>query len=154
MKGKTTILLLTSILIMGFSGCEQWQTSSSRNDNAQSMRVSALSARYRVALTAQDIVAIMRATGFTDRQIYELGPDLRAALMQGGAAHFVMPRKSEKDLIEAVVVVRENDYVHITRRQAGFYIYDARNHQFGLRDADKPDTSRLGLVVPNSNQMP
>ena len=122
MRGVTVALL--GIVL---SGCALFPPPSSQTDNR--LYVAPMSARHAVMLDGRDVVAIMRSVKFNDFQIRELGASLRNALASGGAAQI-----RQGDLIEAVFVVHQDDYIHITRRGRGYYRYDVLNHKFGVRE--------------------
>lgn len=73
-----------------------------------------------VELTADDVVQLMRRAGFSDEQILELGTDLRNGLFHSGAAQV-----KRRDTLEAVFAVH-GDYVFITTRLRGTFIYDVK----------------------------
>lgn len=76
-------------------------------------------------LSSDDIVRIMRRIGFPDDLILELGTDLHRALARSGAA-----RVLDKREVEAVLRV-SGQYVYITSRTRGVFIYDQSTGQFG-----------------------
>lgn len=83
-------------------------------------KIIALSNQNVVALSADDVVQVMRRAGFSDEQILKLGTELRNALLYSGAAQVRL-----RDKVEAVFAVH-GDYVFITTRLRGSFIYDAK----------------------------
>jgi len=84
------------------------------------LKVIPLSNQHAAALSADDIVQLMRRTGFSDEQILDLGTDLRNGLALSGAAQLKIG-----DRVEAVFAVK-GDYVYITTRLRGSFIYDPK----------------------------
>jgi hypothetical protein len=80
-----------------------------------------LSNRNVLALTADDIVQVMRRAGFSDRQIMEYGTDIRNGLAESGAVQIKINNK-----VEAVFAInRENgDCVYTSTRLRGNFIYN------------------------------
>ena len=70
----------------------------------------------------------MQRCGFTDKQIYHFGPDLRTALMVSGGAR----ARLGEDAVEAIFRVDENDLVWISTRSRGSFVYDVKNGQFAV----------------------
>lgn len=73
-----------------------------------------------IALSADEIVLMMRYAGFTDELILQLGTDLRNALASSGAAQIRVGKK-----VEAVFAVRGN-YVHVSSYNRGSFIFDCK----------------------------
>lgn len=67
------------------------------------------------ALTADDVVPMMRRAGFTDEQILEYGPDLRNLLATSGAAQIRIG-----DKVEAIFAVDESRLNVSTRSHGNF----------------------------------
>ena len=131
------ILLLLSLISSGVVGCGFTGgftkglgslTSRSRSKQA-GLQVTPLSNQDVITLSADDIVALMRRAGFSDQQIWELGTDLRNALLVSGAAQVRL-----KDKVEAIFAVHK-EYVFITTRLRGSFIYDVNAGGFGLHTA-------------------
>jgi hypothetical protein len=76
--------------------------------------------RNAAALTAEDIIQIMRPAGFTDEQILAFGPDLRNLLASTGAAQIRVG-----DKIEAMYAV-DDQRVLISSRRNGTFSYPLR----------------------------
>jgi hypothetical protein len=74
-----------------------------------------------LALSADDVVRVMRRAGFSDRQIVEYGPDLHDGRAQSGA---VQVRVNDK--VEAVFAINRDrgDCVYISTRLRGNFIYN------------------------------
>lgn len=134
-SGLIILLLLLPFLSLGVVGCAQVGKITSGigrlagAGGAQKLQVMPLSNQDVIALSADDIVQLMRRTGFSDEQILELGTDLRNALLSSGAAQVRLRNK-----VEAIFAVH-NEYVFITTRLRGSFIYDVKAGGFGLRTA-------------------
>jgi len=76
--------------------------------------------RQVAALSADDIVRVMRQAGFSDEQTLEFGTDLRNGLALSGAAQIKVD-----DKVEAIFAVH-GDYVYISSRLRGSFIYDVK----------------------------
>ena len=79
-----------------------------------------LSNQNVVALSAEDIIQVMRRAGFSDEQILELGADLRDGLSMSGAAQVKVGDKVE------VVFAAHSDCVYISTRLRGNFIYNMK----------------------------
>jgi hypothetical protein len=93
---------------------------SSIGGRSAGFKIVALSNQNVVALSADDVIQVMRRAGFSDQQILALGTQLRNALLYSGAAQAKL-----RDKVEAVFAVH-GDYVFITTRLRGSFIYDAK----------------------------
>lgn len=76
------------------------------------------------ALSADDIVGVMRRGGFSDERILDLGTDLRNMLASSGAAKIRVG-----DKIEAIFAV-DGRCLHVTSRLRGSFIYDLKKRTF------------------------
>ena len=76
--------------------------------------------RQVAALSADDIVRVMRRAGFPDEQIEQLGPELRDALAFHGAAGI---RSGEHN--EALFLV-DGYFIYVAVRGRGGFFYDVR----------------------------
>lgn len=83
-----------------------------------------LSNRDMAELTARDVARVLRAAGFTDDEIIEVGPDVRNALARRGAVQVQKGRR-----VEAILAV-EHPFLHISSRRAGAIVYDLQTHEF------------------------
>ena len=99
---------LALLTLAALGGCER----------PQKMRVASLPDRDVAALRADDIVLLMRRAGFSDQEIVELGPDIRNTLATSGG---VMIRIGA--IVEAMFSV-EGNFLHVTTRTKGSFIYD------------------------------
>ena len=81
-------------------------------------RIVPLANREVVALSADDIVTVMRRAGFSDDQILDLGTEVRNTLAASGAAEVRIGNK-----VEAIFAVR-GEQIHISSRRRGNAIYD------------------------------
>jgi len=119
-----TVLLTACTLCL--IGCGYFRRDEAAWRESQ-LRIVPLSNTEALALSADDVINIMRRSGFTDRQIYHFGVDLRNALMTSGGAQ---ARLGEND-VEALFRV-QNDLVWIGTLSRGSFIYDVKNHEFLL----------------------
>ena len=140
-RKRVTILLVSlALLSSGVVGCAHLgnftkgigslTTSSKRTTKLQ---VTPLSNQDVIAMSADDIIRIMRRAGFSDEQILQLGTDVRNALLLSGAAQVRL-----RDKVEVIFAVHD-DYVFITTRLRGSFIYDVKAGGFGLHTAS-PDS--------------
>lgn len=122
---RLLVLLLLAVVSSGLVGCAQI----SRLSSSIGRRLSGKPAGFEiiplgnqdvVVLNADDVVQVMRRAGFSDQQVLELGTDLRSALLHAGAAQIKL-----RDKVEAVFAVH-GDYVFITTRLRGSFIYDVK----------------------------
>lgn len=119
--------LLLVFLSFSMVGCTQiGELSSSISDKltgrSTGFKIISLSNQDVAALDADDVVHVMRRAGFSDEQILALGTELRNALLYSGAVQVKL-----RDKVEAVFAVH-GDYVFITTRLRGSFIYDAKKH--------------------------
>jgi hypothetical protein len=131
------LLVLLPLLSSGVVGCAHLgkftkgigSLTTGSSKHATELQVIPLSNQDVIALAADDIIRIMRRAGFSDDQILKLGTDVRNALLLSGAAQVKL-----KDKIEVIFAVHD-DYVFITTRLRGHFIYDVKAGGFGLRNA-------------------
>jgi hypothetical protein len=107
------MLMLAALLVFGVVGCSR--------STSSGIRLIPMSNRHVLALNPDDVVAIMRRAGFSDRQILEYGTELRNGLAESGAIQIKIGRK-----VEAVFAVNlnEGNCVYISTRLRGNFIYD------------------------------
>ncbi len=144
------ILLL---LILSLSGCALGIKP--EQEQVADIRVIPLYNPDVLALSADDIVNVMRQTGFSDQQILDLGMDLRNILATSGAAQI---RRGEA--VEAIFAVR-SDYLHISSYRRGSFIFKVEGepqeeHVSAVRDEEKQvevgaNTSNPATVDENVN---
>lgn len=127
---RSLVALACLSVTVTMTGCSQLAQSQKRNEG--NLDIVPFSTRHAIALTAMDVVAIMRAANFTDQQIGEYGPQVRNGLMTVGGVQ-VQFAKDEEAKIVVRFVINGDDYVLINSVISGYFVYDARNHQFGLR---------------------
>jgi len=82
------------------------------------MKMKPVPNQERIALTADDVVAILSAIGFSDKEIVKRGRDFRNQLAQHGA---VTLRQGSTTV--AMVAVR-GSLVHVTSLTTGSFVYD------------------------------
>lgn len=71
-------------------------------------------------LTADDVVQVMRAAGFSDAQIYEHGTTVRDGIASSGAVQVRVD-----DTIEVIFAVK-GDSVYVSTLGRGHFIYNAK----------------------------
>ena len=108
----TIMLTLLALLALGAVGCARDSTG---------IRVVPMSNRNVLALSSNDVVEVMRRSGFSDKQILEYGTDLRNGLAESGAVQIKIGKK-----VEAVFAINLNDgdCVFISTRLRGNFIYN------------------------------
>lgn len=128
-KVSLVVLLFVGLLVVGCGGIK-WPTiswsGSEREQTKLKLRVVPQSNQDVANLNSDDIVKIMRWSGFSDEQILELGTDVRNGLLFSGAVHI-----KRKDKVEAIFAVHGN-YLYITSRIRGSFIYDIKSGTFGV----------------------
>jgi len=117
-------ILTCLLLCLCTVGCSQMDNSTgdSLAGKSTGFKIIALSNQNVVALSANDVIEIMRRAGFSDEQILKLGTQIRNALLYSGAAQVKL-----RDKVEVVFAVH-GDYVFITTRLRGSFIYDVKKH--------------------------
>lgn len=86
--------------------------------STRGIQVIPLGSRGTLDLSADNIVEIMRAAGFSDAQIIEYGTEVHDGLAHSGAVQIKMGRK-----VEAIFAVNGND-IYISTRLRGYFIYN------------------------------
>jgi len=130
MKKSSKILHFALCILLCFVvGCV-----STRSGKSTGFQVVPVSSRDVAALSSDDIVRVMRRTGFSDEQILELGTQLRNALLLSGAAQI-----KQGNIVEAIFAVDENN-VYITTRLRGNFIYDLQKGSWVRLVAAKPSS--------------
>ncbi|HYG75123.1 MAG TPA: hypothetical protein VEK08_08980 [Planctomycetota bacterium] len=117
------VILWPVILMMSLAvtGCRKRNTTGNSLALATSHNgVIANPNRYAAELGAEDILALMRAAGLTDKSIVDLGPDLRTALATTGGATIRVAGK-----VEAICMAEPHRIV-VTSRMRGPFVYDLK----------------------------
>ncbi len=105
---KVVILLMLSLLSLGIVGCTQ----------SGGIQVVPRANQYVLELTADDVVQVMRAAGFTDMQIWDHGMSVREGLARSGAVHIRVNGR-----VEAIIAINGSD-VYVSTRTRGIFIYN------------------------------
>ena len=115
----TIMLTLLALLALGAVGCARDSTG---------IRVVPMSNRNVLALSSDDVVEVMKRSGFSDNQILEYGTDLRNGLAESGAVQIKIGKK-----VEAVFAINLNDgdCVFISTRLRGNFIYNVDSGWLG-----------------------
>jgi hypothetical protein len=111
-SAKCTWLIL--ILALSIVGCASTDSYSSK------LRITPLNNKNTITLAADDIVRMMRQVGFSDKQILDLGTDMRDSLLHSGAAQFKIDNK-----VEAIFAVNDG-FVYIATRSRGTFVYNVK----------------------------
>lgn len=127
---RSLVALACLSVAVATAGCSQLAQSQKRKQGM--LDVIPFSTRHAIALTSTDVIAIMRAANFTDEQIGEYGPQVRNGLMTVGGVQIQFAQDDEAKVVVRFVI-NADDYVLINSVITGYFVYDARNHQFGLR---------------------
>jgi hypothetical protein len=109
-------ILILLISVVNLVSCESTGLSNT------GFKLTPLSNRDIIALSAKDIVQIMRRAGFSDEQILQLGTEMRNNLAQYGAAEVKTP---DSNKIEATFAVHDH-CVYISTRLRGSFIYSVK----------------------------
>lgn len=86
--------------------------------STRGIQVIPMGSRGVLDLSADDVVEIMQAAGFSDAQIIDYGTEVHDGLAQSGAVQIKMGRK-----VEAIFAVNGND-IYISTRLRGYFIYN------------------------------
>jgi hypothetical protein len=103
------------VLLAGFTGVSG--CGSSPKEEKPALDVTPITGRDVVALSADDIVRVMRRAGFTDVEIVTVGPYVRNALATAGGARLKLD-----NTVDAMFAVDGNN-LHISSRRAGSFVY-------------------------------
>jgi hypothetical protein len=126
------VLLLTPFLLLDGAGC-----ANSGGSDPTAFQVVPVGSRDVAALSSNDVVRVMRRSGFSDEQILELGTQVRNALLLSGAVEVKRGR-----IIEAIFAVNNNS-LFITTRLRGNFIYNIENGTWvGLENITKSPPQR------------
>jgi len=112
-SSATVMLMLAALLAFGLVGCSR--------STSSGIRLVPMSNRHVLALSPDDVVAVMRRAGFSDKQILEYGTDLRNGLAESGAVQVKIGRKVE---VVFAVNLNNGNCVYISTRLRGNFIYD------------------------------
>ncbi len=99
---------LLALLALGATGCAQ----------SRGIQVVPVGNRSVLTLTADDVVQVMRAAGFSDEQIYQHGTAVHDGLARSGAVQVKI-----NGTVEAVLAIN-GDSVYISTRLRGHFIYN------------------------------
>lgn len=124
---KCRVTLCLAILFSGLLGCAG-SGRASRPAEGVDVAVSVQPVRNTSALrlTADDVIAILRQLGHTDQHIFEVGEDLRDALLNYGGAKIRIG-----DQTDAALKV-QGFHVWIQSLRRGTFVYDVKSHEFIL----------------------
>jgi len=138
--GVTVAWLVLAFLFWGVVGC-----ASTRSGKSTRFQVIPVSSQDVAALSANDIVRVMRRAGFSDEQILELGTQLRNALLLSGAVQI-----KRGNIVEVIFAVDDNN-VHIITRLRGNFIYNVQKGSwvgFGTASPQSPPKEPPAATFP------
>jgi len=115
---RLMMLVGMAVLAVQLAGCASLGRGGSRP------RVEAFPNRYVAALEAGQVVQVLRRAEFSEREILEIGLDLRNALAVSGGA-----RVFRNNRTVAIFVVHA-DYVHGASWERGSFIYSTLTGEF------------------------
>lgn len=107
--------IVALLLLVIVSGCAHV---SDTIDTYSPLAIIAMPNKDVAALTADDIVIVLREAGFSDEQIIEHGTEIRNAIGSTGAVKMLSEKK-----VQAIIAVRDS-YLHVVSRQRGSFVYD------------------------------
>jgi len=128
-SGVTVTWLVLPFLFLGVVGCV-----STRSGKSTKFQVVPVSSQDVAALSADDIVRVMRRAGFSDGQVLELGTQLRNALLLSGAVQI-----KQDSIVEAIFAINDNK-VYVSARLRGNFIYDLQKGSWVRWTAAKPSS--------------
>jgi hypothetical protein len=130
-------LLLTLFLLLDGAGC-----ANNGGNDSTAFQVVPVGSRDVAVMSSDDVVRVMRRSGFSDEQILVLGTQVRNALLLSGAVEIKRGK-----IIEVIFAVNDNN-LFITTRLRGNFIYNIENGTWvGLENIAKPPLQRR--VVPS-----
>jgi hypothetical protein len=100
-------VFVTLLLLLTLGGCMR-----------SGMQIIPIPNQEILVLNADEIVLILRASGFTDQQIQEYGWSVRDGLARSGAVRILID-----NVVEAGFAVR-GDEIFISSRSRGYFIYN------------------------------
>ena len=112
-SAKGTWLIL--ILALSIGGC-----ASTASYSSSKLCITPLNNKNTITLSADDVVQMMRQVGFSDKQILDLGTEMRDSLLYSGAAQFKIDNK-----VEAIFAVNDG-FVYIATRSRGTFVYNVK----------------------------
>ncbi len=125
--GKCLVTLGLAFVLSGLVGCGgRWPAPQPAQGADLPVLVQPVSNTSAIRLTADDVIAILRKLGHTDRQIFEVGEDLRNALLNYGGAKIRVGDQFDSALRA------EGFHVWIQSLTRGTFIYDVKSHEFDL----------------------
>ena len=114
-------LLAVSIALIALSGCAHMKSGQEEN---QLVEIVALPNTETAALSAIDVVNVMRVGGFSDDVILRCGRELRNKMAQNGAIYIRLNGRAE------LIVAVRNELLHLSSRSRGSFLYSYKTHEF------------------------
>ncbi|MHC4117931.1 MAG: hypothetical protein ACYSWO_10535 [Planctomycetota bacterium] len=112
-SGTGRVMLVSTmlaLLALGATGCA----------SSRGIQVVPLGNRSVLTLTADEVVQVMRAAGFSDEQIYQHGTAVRDGLARSGAVQVKI-----NGTVEAVFAIN-GDTVYVSTRLRGHFQYNVQ----------------------------
>lgn len=97
-------------MVLSLTGCTSYMNSG--------IVVEPLNSQNVLNLSADNVVDIMRAAGFSDEQIIQHGTAVRDGLAQAGAVRIFVNKR-----VEAIFAVKDQD-IYISTELRGLFIYN------------------------------
>ena len=126
LRGWLWKVMVLGLIVSGLVGCGIFNRKSAK-DRRLELQITAIPNNSAVDLSPRDVVSLMRASGFVDKQIYEYGPDFRQALLEFGGAQIAIGEGQ----VEAMYKV-QGDLVWVTTMTRGNFVYDVKAGQFRM----------------------
>ena len=108
--GLMLAMMMLALLALGLPGCAR----------STGIQILPVGNRDVLALTAADVVQIMRAAGFTDMHIREHGRAVRDGMARSGAVQVKID-----DTVEAVFAAK-GDTIYVSTRSRGHFYYNVK----------------------------
>ena len=125
------VSVVSVMLMLGILGCSGDHRPDSLSTETEPtitgpLQVVPVNMDSAVMLNVDDIIQLMRASGFDDQQIYDIGQSLRDALLASGGA------KIQADGKQPVAMFKvQGDMVWGMSRSGASFVYDVKSGQFG-----------------------
>ena len=124
---KCLVTLVLALLLLNLLGCGgRWRTPKPARSADLAVSVHPVSNTNAIRLTVDDVIVILRQLGHTDEQVFELGEDLRDALLNYGGAKIRVGDKFDSALRA------EGFHLWIFSLSRGTFVYDVKSHEFTL----------------------
>ncbi len=137
MKHSVSILrhailsVLLALVTLGLVGCSRDHRPDDLSADPQPLvtgplQVVPVAMDNAIMLNADDIIQLMRASGFDDQQIYDIGTHLREALLGSGGAKIMADRGKPIAVFKV-----QGDMVWGVSLSGASFVYDVKSGRFG-----------------------